>query len=312
MYKRLGILPFVLSAVFYISRFFTLFALLPLLLLRTQKSKKTVLFAFLSNVLIVGVVSGLLQCQIECSQTSIVNAIIGNISIFFLMIGLPLYFLPKYYFDQNKSIDRSILMTVLWVVLMGLFFFLLASYLSHQRPIDYFNNEVSLLVNQVMELAKTQDQAMVGLTAESVKERILNEVPSYFIIFLTLSLWANVMFLMRLTPFYFIHKKGDSLMFIKTWKAPEWLVWPTILLGAAMLYDFGWPSVVASNLLRVVLMVYGFQGLSVMSCVFDRFKIGGLLRTLLYILLAWPLLPLLLAVGFFDLWFDFRAKLRQS
>lgn len=312
MKQKLGIFPFILSAVLFVSRIFTLFSLLPLLFLQTQKSKKTVFIAFIVNFLVVGIISGVMQCQIECSTPALINAVVSNLAAFFLLIGIPLYFLPKYYFEKNQSIEKSILFSVLWVLGLTLLLFFGVSILSGQSPLEYLNQEIGLLVNQVMEIAKSQEQALTQLSEAEIRSRILNEVPSYVVIFLSISMWANLMFLMRITPLYFVQRKGESLLFVKNWKAPEWLVWPTILAGATMLYDFGWPSSVASNFFRVFMMIYGFQGLSVLSCVMDRMKLKGILRTLFVILMVWPFLPLLLAVGFFDLWFDFRAKLRQS
>ena len=52
--------------------------------------------------------------------------------------------------------------------------------------------------------------------------------------------------------------------------------------------------------------------------IFDRHgldeagKVRGAFRGVVYLLAVFFMMPLLLSLGFFDLWFDFRGKFRQS
>jgi hypothetical protein len=105
---------------------------------------------------------------------------------------------------------------------------------------------------------------------------------------------------------------GLDAAFRKNWKAPEWLLWPTILTGLFLLVDVGRISDISLNLFRLLMAVYAIQGLSILSFFFDQWKLRGVLRTAGFLVSVFLMLPLLLSLGFFDLWFDFRSKFRQQ
>ncbi|MBU6375698.1 MAG: YybS family protein, partial [Bdellovibrionales bacterium] len=100
--------------------------------------------------------------------------------------------------------------------------------------------------------------------------------------------------------------------FQRLWRNPEVLVWPTILSGFGALALSGLWADVSWNILKVFLALYGIQGLAILSGIFDLWKLRGFARALGFFLVFTLMLPMLLALGFFDLWFDFRTKLRQS
>jgi uncharacterized protein YybS (DUF2232 family) len=62
------------------------------------------------------------------------------------------------------------------------------------------------------------------------------------------------------------------------------------------------------NGLIVMMMVYFFQGIAVVSFYFEKKQFPKILRILLYGLIAiqQPLLLVVVALGFFDIWIDFR------
>ena len=58
--------------------------------------------------------------------------------------------------------------------------------------------------------------------------------------------------------------------------------------------------------------IYALQGLSVLSFFFEAWNVRGLFRALIMVAGVLFMMPLVLSLGFFDLWFDFRSKIRQS
>jgi len=92
------------------------------------------------------------------------------------------------------------------------------------------------------------------------------------------------------------------------WKVPELLIWGLIVAGGGVLLADGMVSVVALNLLVVMLPLYFLQGLAIVRYFFRSRRVSPLLRTLGYVLLATlnPLPVLVAGIGVFDLWIDFR------
>ncbi len=99
---------------------------------------------------------------------------------------------------------------------------------------------------------------------------------------------------------------------LNRWKNADWLIWPTLGSWAIVLFTDGLVSDLALNAFKILMAAYGLQGLGVLGSLFEAWRIRGLFRMILYSVVLLVLLPLLLSIGFFDQWFDFRAKFRQS
>ncbi|MFP5213147.1 MAG: DUF2232 domain-containing protein, partial [Acidobacteriota bacterium] len=97
------------------------------------------------------------------------------------------------------------------------------------------------------------------------------------------------------------------------WKAPEHLVWLVVASGFSLLMPWEAAHLVALNVLIVLGTVYLFQGLSVFSCYFERWRVPRIIRALLYGLFLFQQFATLGAIltGLFDMWFDFRRFFRK-
>lgn len=103
----------------------------------------------------------------------------------------------------------------------------------------------------------------------------------------------------------------------RSWKAPELLIWPLILGGFGMLYAQGMTERISLNVLTLLLPLYFLQGMAVITHYFQKRGIPPFLRGLGYLLVTVlsPLPLMVVAVGVFDLWVDFRSpkiKKKQS
>jgi uncharacterized protein YybS (DUF2232 family) len=92
------------------------------------------------------------------------------------------------------------------------------------------------------------------------------------------------------------------------WKAPEPLVWLVIAGGLLLLLPVKAAGTLGLNLLLVLGAVYLLQGLAIAVFYFDRWRVPRLLRSILYalILLQQFATLLLMLVGLFDVWCNFR------
>lgn len=97
------------------------------------------------------------------------------------------------------------------------------------------------------------------------------------------------------------------------WHAPDHAVWGIIIPGFLMIPPDPLLRQAAGNVLAVFAVVYLFQGLSVVTYLFEKLKLTSALKGLGFLLIALqPFLILAMwAVGFFDTWADFR-KLRPK
>lgn len=246
--------------------------------------------AVFTNVFMVGLLGGMTSAVLYLS-----------------FVGVSSFCLPFFFFHRRLPIDRSILFTLAGMFGAVLISLGIYSFTQQVNLMTFFENQVSQTVNEL-----TGQISDLGVTPEELKTTVLQEFPSVVAVFALIMVWANFILLIRLGQVYVEKNLKINLKFLKEWKAPEFLIWPTIVAGGFLVFDIGWPSVVGMNFFRFLMAIYALQGLSVLAYFFDSKNIKGFLRSLGYVIAIWPLMPLLLAVGFFDLWFDFRAKMGQT
>jgi hypothetical protein len=144
------------------------------------------------------------------------------------------------------------------------------------------------------------------------KKAVIPEIPWKVGVFILLMVWLNVMMIMRINPDQACDRMGLGPNYYKTWKVPELILWPSMV--GALLYVLlpGTPSLIGLNLIMFFGAVYTLHGLSILLFLLDAWKVRGLARSAGILVAVFAALPLLAGVGFFDQWFDFRGKLRQT
>jgi uncharacterized protein YybS (DUF2232 family) len=176
------------------------------------------------------------------------------------------------------------------------------------------------LTEQVMSAIRMQEN--MGLSPDSLDllktqmplmiDRIVQLLPALVFLSFAFIALVNILYLLRRFP----ERRGQwfSLASLREWKAPEQLVWALIACGF-ILFIPGLSSIrnIAVNLLLVIGAFYFAQGLAVIGFFFAKNKVPRFLRGLTYVLIVFQQIFTLLVVGLglFDLWGDFR-RLRKD
>ena len=162
-----------------------------------------------------------------------------------------------------------------------------------------------------------------GISAETVQflaeqttriSTVFTEVlPSIVFCVCVMVVLANLALLSYQFPQYrsFFFILGD----IKEWKSPEHLVWFFIVPGLLLFLPLPWLlRVMAINLVLVCSVFYFFHGLAIIAYYFHYKKVPMFLRVVGYLLIVFEqfLTVLVIGLGFFDLWGDFRRLKRQG
>jgi uncharacterized protein YybS (DUF2232 family) len=160
-------------------------------------------------------------------------------------------------------------------------------------------------------------QEKMGLPADSVSmlkdqapqivEMMLRLLPALLLLSFAFIVLINILYLGRRFP----EQRGEwfSLSNLREWKTPEPLVWGLIACGFVLfLPGAGLLGAVALNLLVVIGACYFAQGLAVIAYFFNKNNVPRFLRGLTYVLIIFQQIFTLLVVGLglFDLWGDFR------
>lgn len=292
----LKLTPFFVSGVFFLSVIFSVFSPFPLILHSINAPALARLIAILANVAVVGVLGGWFSAL-----------------IFLILVGGIAFFLPHFLIQRRLSVNRTIGATLAWVLVSGLALVFLFWKFGHFSPLSEVKGQIADFFNQLqLFYEKLGDEVSRDLPFEEFRRVVLVEMPSTIAILALVMIWVNLILLLNLNPKGIRQYLGVEDGFFKRWSAPEWLVWPTIGSAALLIFASGPGKDVGSNVFNVMKALYAIQGLSILSFLFDHWKLAGFFRTLLFVLALVLLQPIVIACGFFDLWFDFRGKLRQS
>lgn len=148
---------------------------------------------------------------------------------------------------------------------------------------------------------------MLKEQAPQIVDMMMRLLPALLLLSFAFVVLINILYLRR----RFSERRDDwfLLPFLREWKAPEPLVWGLIACGFVLfLFGGGLLGTVALNLLLVLGACYFAQGLAVIAYFFHKNNVPRFLRGLTYVLIIFQQIFTLLVVGLglFDLWGDFR------
>ena len=136
--------------------------------------------------------------------------------------------------------------------------------------------------------------------------------PALCVIAALFTIWINVLIGNRL-----LRKAGiaaSALSAMSEWKAPNWLVWFFVAGGGLCFIPQIYIRFFGINIFLIASFVYLLQGLAIVSFFFQNKNISMFFRWLIYFLIAIQqiLMIAIAAVGFFDIWIDFRKYFRKD
>jgi uncharacterized protein YybS (DUF2232 family) len=244
---------------------------------------------------------------------SILYIVIGGISadaLFFvelLLIG----FLLGELIESNFPIEKTILYTTGAVLFSGLLGLIVYGILSGQGIYAI----VSEYVTKNLELTMVLYQSM-GMSEENIHliDRFLADIQPLIVQIIPAMVTASTLFvawtnILIARPVL----KRRSLSYpdfgpLNMWKAPEYLVWGVIGCGLALFLPEPTIKTIGQNGLLILMTVYFFQGIAIVSFYFEKKRLPRFIRFFLYTLIAVQHLILLavIGLGFFDMWVNFR------
>jgi uncharacterized protein YybS (DUF2232 family) len=145
------------------------------------------------------------------------------------------------------------------------------------------------------QLAELQNQR------EHLAQSALHFLPALLVVG-TLGLWlANLRLSARWAAW-------PQLYELSRWRAPDGMIWLLIASGFGLFAPHETAAVVSGNVFAIVLACYFAQGLAIVSYFFQRFRLPRGLRVATYVVIALQQIAaaLVVALGVFDLWGDFR------
>jgi len=170
----------------------------------------------------------------------------------------------------------------------------------------------------LMTLQVYENMGISGDTVDFLREQstqittmFVEILPSLMFFVCVVVILANLTILVYHFPQYrsFFFSLGD----IKEWKSPDHLVWIFIIPGLSLFFSLPWSlRTAAMNLVLGCSVFYFFHGLAIIAYYFHYKKVPMFFRVVGYLLIVFEqfLTILVVGLGFFDLWADFRRLKR--
>jgi uncharacterized protein YybS (DUF2232 family) len=214
------------------------------------------------------------------------------------------------------SIEKTVLYACGAVIVTGtvclLFYSNIANKGIYALVNEYVDKNLKLTLSLYSNMGiKPENIQMISNSLENIKYVLVRIIPALVVSSAVFISWTN---LLLAKPIF----KNQNLFYpdfgsLKLWKAAEFLVWGVICFGLLLLFPYKPIKVLGLNGLLILITVYFFQGIAIVSFYFEKKKFPRLLRFFLYTLMAVQQIVLLvvIGIGFFDMWLNFR-KLGHS
>ena len=173
-------------------------------------------------------------------------------------------------------------------------------------------NLMEIMTNSWQEMIKRGGANATALTTEYLSTVLLSTV-----ILIQMSSLAFALMLDRKAALLFglRYEKIASQMRVHEFRVPDFFIWITMIsfLGTIPgLIQSSEPIFpVAMTVFLTMMGLYFFQGLAILEVSFLVFRVGSLMRFLIYFIVVGQLFFLLSAVGFIDYWVNFRQRMRN-
>lgn len=214
-------------------------------------------------------------------------------------------------FEQRLSVEITMTFTCVVVLAAGMIFLIAYSALlstgigSLVSGYVSKNLEASIALYESMGMSKESLQVFRD-SRDQIQYVLVRIIPAMAVASTLFLTWTSLLIakplLKRRNLFY------PDFGSLNTWKAPELLVWFVIGCGLMLLVPFRPLKLVGFNGLLILLTIYFFQGIAIVSYYFERKRFPRALRVFLYSLIALQqmILLIVIGIGFFDMWLNFR------
>ena len=220
-------------------------------------------------------------------------------------------------FRRNYSIERTVVYPVTAILMLWCSFIVLQSLSAGEEPWhlveDYIGRNIQESIQFYAQLDIPADQIdLIKGNFKQITNFLANIFPSLVLVSASFIVWLNILAareIFQRTGMWY-PDFGD----LSRWKAPERLIWLLIAAGGILLVPVSLARIVSLNLVIVCLFVYLLQGLSIISFLFKTKNVHRSFRILCYFLIFVQqyIILLLVAVGVFDLWVDFRKFIKPA
>ncbi|NNG00642.1 MAG: YybS family protein [Desulfobacteraceae bacterium] len=243
----------------------------------------------------------------------ILTVTVGRLSldVFFLLEMMVLGLILFELFEKELSIEKTVGYTCIAIVGISLAAMLVYSGYTNIGLIDlvtrYVVKNLELTISWYENIGVSDEQiSIIKQSFNGLQFFLVRILPALIFVSALFVTWTNMVISRPVL-------KAKSLFYpdfgsLNQWKSPEKLIWGVIGTGFLLLIGGSSIKMIGMNGLFILLAVYFFHGIAVVSFFFEKKNIPRIVRIILYAFLAVQqiLWLFVIGLGLFDLWLDFR------
>lgn len=293
-------LIFAISVYMPIIGFFcSLFIPLPVLFYRSKLGRKGGAIVLGATIMLMVLISGRL-----------------NMGILFFLEMMLMGFVLSELIEKNLSLEKTVGYACAAVLSAGLLSLIFYSNISQIGIIDMVSEYISKNIELTMALYRNMNVPEETIThisnsLDRISHILVRIIPALVISLTLFVIWITLLMAKPIlrTGSLFYPDFGS----LKQWRVPEFMVWVAIGCGIGLLLPDDMFKILGLNGLIVIMTIYFFGGIAIISFYFEKKRFPILIRIFLYSLIALQhmFLILVIGLGFFDMWADFR-KLNEG
>jgi uncharacterized protein YybS (DUF2232 family) len=242
--------------------------------------------------------------------------LLGKLSfeVFFFIELLFIGFILSELIELKLSIEKTFIYACTGVlfssILVVLFYSNITGIQVSSLVSAYIVNNLELTLKFYKNIGMPEENVqLISSAMESFQYVLVRIIPALAIAFTLFIIWTSLILAKPLfkTKNLFYPDFGPFIL----WKAPEYLVWGIIACGILLLMPDKVVRLMGINGILILMTIYFFQGMAIVSFYFEIKQFPRLFRFILYCLIAIQQVILLIVVflGFFDIWFNFRKRI---
>ncbi len=218
---------------------------------------------------------------------------------------------------QNHPIELVVLLPACVILGAVAGYFVYGGLHLSISPVQLIEKHISEAVDLNIRLysrlpLKPEEIKAITDSRAAVVQLFVRIFPALCIISVLFTIWINMLLGSKI-----LRRNGVQIPVLSglaEWKAPNWLVWVLIAGGGMSLIPQTFVRYPGINIFLVAAFLYLIQGLAIVSFFFQNKNISTFFRWLLYFLIAIQqmLMIAIAAVGFLDIWIDFRKYFRKD
>ncbi|HUV51004.1 MAG TPA: YybS family protein [Anaerolineae bacterium] len=247
------------------------------------------------------------------ASTIMMIFVVGAMSIdmFFFIELLLLGFVLGELIEVNLSIEKTVLYAcalVLSAGVLGLFFY---SNISNVGIIAFISEYVAKNLRLTIALYEKmgmpeENIRLFSESLENIQYVLLRIIPAMVVVSSFFMAWATLLIVKPILKFRGLFYPDFG--FLNLWKVPDPFVWGAICCGLMLILPERGIKMVGLNGLIIMMAIYFFQGVAVVSFFFEKKHFSSILKFFLYSLIAIQqvIALIIIGIGFSDIWLNYR------